>query len=71
MMYEVRGYRGMLNFLKGRQAERPSEALAALLGELALGPDGLPADAVREEWNEAVKAAFSNEYEPITRLNLE
>lgn len=58
-MFEPRGYRGMLNFLRSRQAYKPSETLGELLEELALGPDGVPPDSVREHLNDAVKTAYA------------
>ncbi len=69
-MLEVRGYRAMLNMLRSRQTYPPSKDLQRLLEELALGPNGLPSDAVREDWNDAVKTAFSDGQEPITGLHL-
>ena len=70
LMMEQRGYGAMLNLLKSRQTYKPSYDLGKLLEELALGPDGLPSDAVRADWNDAVKSAFSSGDEPLTGLHL-
>ncbi len=54
-MREIAAYKKMVQFLEDRYERLPSDALGALLGELAIQADGRPADpAVDAEWNRAV-----------------
>jgi hypothetical protein len=59
---ERQAYLAMFAFLETQYHSTGSSDIGALLGSLALLPDGSPADSAhKEEWNASVKAAVSGQ----------
>jgi hypothetical protein len=60
MLSDMQAYAAMTRFLEGVYARGRSEDIGALLGALALLPDGRPADPAFEgDWRAAVALALS------------
>lgn len=64
------GYKAMLILLQARSEAQPTGDVAKLLGEFALAADGKPSDAMRDEWNAAVKEAMASVPDQMTQLHL-
>jgi hypothetical protein len=58
MLTEKQAYAAMFHYLEKSWERTKSDAVGAMLGNLSLLPDGLPADAaVAADWSEAVDFA--------------
>ena len=69
-MMEVWGYKAMIALLKDRCDRQPSLSVRELLEELALDRLNSGSEAVREEWNAAVRAAMESAPDQMTQLHL-